>query len=131
MKKENFGRISAVIEPPALLNMQITSFEEFLQADVPPEKRKPHGLQGAFKDVFPLTNSDGSLTLDFLSYSLGEPKYSMEESIARDSTHAAPIKVLLRLVQKQENGKEKELAEQEVYFGDVPLMTDTASFIIN
>ena len=53
MKKENFGRISAVIEPPALLNMQITSFEEFLQSDVPPEKRKPHGLQGAFKDVFP------------------------------------------------------------------------------
>jgi DNA-directed RNA polymerase subunit beta len=111
--------------------MQKESFASFLQKDVPQEKRKPHGLEGAFRDVFPLTNSDGSLTLEFVSYALGEPKYSEEESIARDATFAAPLKVLLRLIQKQENGKEKELAEQEVYFGDVPLMTDTATFIIN
>jgi len=131
MKKENFGKIVAAIEPPLLLEMQKTSFLEFLQKDVAIEKRKLYGLEGAFKDVFPLTNSDGSLTLEFVSYSLGEPKYSQEESIARDATYAAPLKVLLRLVQKLENGKEKELAEQEVYFGDVPLMTDNATFIIN
>ena len=131
MKRENFGRIIPAIDPPQLLKMQTVSFAEFLQQDVPSEKRKPHGLEGAFKDVFPLTNSDGSLTLEFISYSLGEPKYSIEESIARDTTYAAPLRVLLRLVQNQENGKEKELAEQEVYFGDVPLMTETASFIIN
>ncbi len=131
MKKVNFGRINPAIEPPLLLEMQKESFAEFLQQNVPPEKRKPHGLEGAFRDVFPLTNSDGSLTLEFISYSLGEPKYSEEESIARDATFAAPLKILLRLAQKQESGKEKELAEQEVYFGDIPLMTDTATFIIN
>src|SRR5271157_3297204 len=131
MKRINFGKIVSPIEPPLLLEMQKESFVDFLQADVPPEKRRPRGLQGAFEDVFPLTNSDGSLTLEFVSYTLGEPKYTIEESIARDVTFAAPLKVLLRLVQKQENGKEKELAEQEVYFGDIPLMTDTATFIIN
>ncbi|MFC1501447.1 DNA-directed RNA polymerase subunit beta [Elusimicrobiota bacterium] len=131
MKKINFGKIVSAIEPPLLLEMQKESFVEFLQKDVSSDKRKPRGLQGAFEDVFPLTNSDGSLTLEFVSYTLGEPKDSEEESIARDVTYAAPFKVLLRLVQKQENGKEKELAEQEVYFGDIPLMTKTATFIIN
>ena len=86
---------------------------------------------GAFKDIFPLTNSDGSLVLEYVSYSFGEPKYSVEESIARDATYALPLKVKLRLMHKKEDGKEKELSEQEVYFGDVPLMTNTATFIIN
>src|SRR3989339_371039 len=131
MKKVNFGRIAPITEPPLLLEMQSESFAEFLQQDVPSEKRKPHGLQGAFRDVFPLTNSDGSLTMEFVSYTLGDPKYSVGESIARDANYSAPLKVLLRLIQKQENGKEKELAEQEVYFGDIPLMTKTATFIIN
>jgi DNA-directed RNA polymerase subunit beta len=131
MKKVNFGKIIPAIDPPLLLEMQKESFADFLQQQVPQDRRKPRGLEGAFKDVFPLTNSDGSLTLEFVSYELGVPKYSEEESIARDATYAAPLKVLLRLVQKQESGKEKELAEQEVYFGDVPLMTQTATFIIN
>ncbi|MCX5781251.1 MAG: DNA-directed RNA polymerase subunit beta [Elusimicrobia bacterium] len=131
MEKINFGKIVSPIEPPLLLEMQKESFVDFLQQNVSQDKRSPRGLQGAFEDVFPLVNSDGSLTLEFVSYSLGEPKYTIEESIARDATYAAPLKVLLRLVQKQENGKEKELAEQEVYFGDIPLMTPTATFIIN
>ncbi|MBN1621476.1 MAG: DNA-directed RNA polymerase subunit beta [Endomicrobiales bacterium] len=130
-KKENFGRIFAPIEPPALLEMQGRSFAEFLQKGVDPEKRKFRGLQGAFKDVFPIQNSDGSLILDFISYSIGEPKYTCEEAVIHDASYAAPLKILLRLIQKKEDGKEKELAEQEVYFGDIPLMTDTASFIIN
>ncbi|MBN1824497.1 MAG: DNA-directed RNA polymerase subunit beta [Endomicrobiales bacterium] len=131
MKREYFGKIVSTVNPPLLLEMQQDSFSEFLQKDLPPEKRKSHGLEGAFRDVFPLTNSDGSLTLEYISYSLGEPKYSEEESIIRDVTYSAPFKVNLRLVQKQENGKEKELSEQEVYFGDIPLMTETATFIIN
>ncbi len=131
MKNINFGQIIPPIDPPLLLDMQKESFVDFLQKDVQPEKRKPRGLEAAFRDVFPLTNSDESLTLEYVSYTLGEPKYPKEESIARDVTYAAPLKALLRLVQKQENGKEKELAEQEVYFGDVPLMTETATFIIN
>jgi DNA-directed RNA polymerase subunit beta len=101
MKKESFGRIIPAIEPPQLLEMQTQSFEDFLQKDIPQEKRKLRGLQAAFKDVFPLTNSDGSLTMAFVSYSLGEPKYSMDESIARDATYAAPLKVTLRLIQTQ------------------------------
>ena len=131
MNKVNFGQISAPIDPPLLLKMQKDSFAEFLQKDVAPEKRKFQGLEGAFKDIFPLTNSDGSLVLEYVSYSFGEPKYSVEESIARDATYALPLKVKLRLMHKKEDGKEKELSEQEVYFGDVPLMTNTATFIIN
>jgi len=130
-EKLNFGRITPPIEPPQLLEMQKRSYVEFLQKEIPSEKRKAQGLQGAFKDVFPLTNSDGTYTLEFVSYSLGEPKYSEIESLSRDAVFAAPLKVTLRLIQKQENGKERDLAEQEVYFGDVPLMTNTGTFIIN
>ncbi|MDR1195903.1 MAG: DNA-directed RNA polymerase subunit beta [Endomicrobium sp.] len=131
MNKINFGQINAAIDPPLLLKMQKDSFAEFLQKDISAEKRKFQGLEGAFKDIFPLTNSDGSLILEYVSYSFGEPKYSVEESIARDATYALPLKVKLRLMHKKEDGKEKELSEQEVYFGDIPLMTDTATFIIN
>jgi DNA-directed RNA polymerase subunit beta len=128
--KVNFGKIKAQIDPPLFLKMQKDSFANFLQQEVTPEERKFRGLEGAFRDVFPLENSDGSLILEYVSYSLGEPKYSNEECIARDATYALPLKVKLRLVAIK-NGKRKELLEQEVYFGDIPLMTDTATFIIN
>ena len=131
MNKINFGKIGAPIDPPLLLKMQKDSFAEFLQKDTVAEKRKLQGLEGAFRDIFPLTNSDESLVLEYVSYSFGEPKYSVEESIARDATYALPLKVKLRLMHRKEDGKEKELSEQEVYFGDIPLMTDTATFIIN
>ena len=131
MNKVNFGKIGTTIDPPLLLKMQKDSFAEFLQQDVPPEKRKYRGLEGAFRDIFPLTSSDESLVLEYVSYSFGEPKYTVEESIARDATYALPLKVKLSLMHKKEDGKEKELSEQEVYFGDIPLMTDTATFIIN
>ncbi|MDR1695399.1 MAG: DNA-directed RNA polymerase subunit beta [Endomicrobium sp.] len=131
MNKINFGKIGAPIDPPLLLKMQKDSFAEFLQKDTAVEKRKLQGLEGAFRDIFPLTNSDESLVLEYVSYSFGEPKYSVEESIARDATYALPLKVKLRLMHRKEDGKEKELSEQEVYFGDIPLMTDTATFIIN
>jgi DNA-directed RNA polymerase subunit beta len=131
MNKVNFGKIGFPVDPPLLLKMQKDSFAEFLQQDLAPEKRKFQGLEGVFRDIFPLTNSDETLVLDYVSYSFGEPRYSIEESIARDVTYAAPLKVKLRLLHRKENGKEKELSEQEVYFGDIPLMTDTATFIIN
>jgi len=129
--KVNFGKIKAPIDPPLFLKMQKDSFSDFLQQDVAPEKRKFKGIEGAFRDIFPLKNSDESLILEYVSYSFGEPKYSIEECIARDATYAIPLKVKLRLINKKEDGKEKELSEQEVYFGDVPLMTETATFIIN
>jgi len=131
MKQVNFGKIKSPIDPPLLLGMQKNSFADFLQRDVEPEKRKSQGLEGAFKDVFPIKNSDESLEVQYMSYSFGEPKYSVTESIARDETYSAPLKIKLRLVQKKEDGKEKEISEQEVYFGDIPLMTDTATFVIN
>jgi DNA-directed RNA polymerase subunit beta len=131
MNKVNFGKIGSPVDPPLLLKMQKDSFAEFLQKDVAPEKRKFQGLERAFRDIFPLTNSDGSLVLEYVSYSFGNPKYYVEESIARDATYSAPLKIKLRLMHRKEDGKEKELSEQEVYFGDIPLMTDTATFIIN
>jgi DNA-directed RNA polymerase subunit beta len=131
MNKVNFGKIRVPIDPPLLLKMQKDSFSEFLQQNIVPEKRKLQGLESAFRDIFPLTNSDRSLVLEYVSYSFGEPKYSAGESIARDATYALPLKVKLRLMHKKEDNKEKELSEQEVYFGDIPLMTDTATFIIN
>jgi DNA-directed RNA polymerase subunit beta len=131
MDKVNFGKIGSPIDPPLLLKMQKDSFVEFLQLDVAAEKRKFQGLEGAFRDIFPLTSSDKSLVLEYVSYSFDKPKYSVEESIARDATYALPLKVKLRLMHRKEDGKEKELSEQEVYFGDIPAMTDTATFIIN
>jgi len=131
MKQVNFGKIKSPIDPPLLLGMQKNSFAEFLQMNVAPEKRKTQGLEGAFRDVFPIKNSDESLEVQYVSYSFGEPKYSVVESIARDETYSSPLKIKLRLVQKKEDGKEKEISEQEVYFGDIPLMTDTATFVIN
>ncbi|MDR3243193.1 MAG: DNA-directed RNA polymerase subunit beta [Elusimicrobiota bacterium] len=131
MEKINFGKIIAAIDPPLLLKMQKDSFEEFLQRDVRADKRKFKGLEAAFQDIFPLVNSDESLRLEYVSYDFGEFKYSIEESIARDATYALPLKVKLRLMHKNEEGKIKELSEQEVYFGDIPLMTDTATFVCN
>ncbi|MDR3253877.1 MAG: hypothetical protein LBT07_02805, partial [Endomicrobium sp.] len=131
MEKINFGKITAAIDPPLLLKMQKDSFEEFLQRDIRADKRKFKGLEAAFQDIFPLVNSDESLRLEYVSYDFGEPKYSIEESIARDATYALPLKVKLRLMHKNEEGKIKELSEQEVYFGDIPLMTDTATFVCN
>ncbi|MDR2676631.1 MAG: DNA-directed RNA polymerase subunit beta [Endomicrobium sp.] len=131
MNKVNFGKIAVSIDPPLLLKMQIDSFSAFLQKEVTAEKRKFQGLEGVLRDVFPLVNSDESLILEYISYSLGEPRYSVEESIIRDATYAAPLKVKLRLVHKKEGDEKEELSEQEVYFGDIPLMTDTATFVIN
>ena len=131
MKQVNFGKIKSPIDPPLLLGMQRNSFADFLQRDVAPEKRKAQGLEGAFRDVFPIKNSDESLEVQYVSYSFGEPKYSVTESVARDETYSAPLKIKLRLVSKKEDGKEREISEQEVYFGDIPLMTDTATFVIN
>jgi DNA-directed RNA polymerase subunit beta len=131
MEKINFGKINAPIDPPLFLEMQKDSYSEFLQKDIDPSKRKMKGLEGAFRDAFPITNVDESLSLEYVSYSFANPKYSVEESIVRNESYALPLRVKLRLLHKSEEGKEAELSEQEVYFGDVPLMTDTATFIIN
>ena len=131
MKKVSFNRINSVINLPPLLEMQRASYREFLQEDIPLKERKVQGLQTAFMDIFPIINSDESLSLEFVHYSLGNAKYTLEEALEKDATYSAPLKALMRLVHKQPSGRPKVLTEQEVYLCDLPLMTDTASFIIN
>ncbi len=111
--------------------MQKTSMAEFLQWNVPPEKRKIQGLQAAFMDVFPISNNDESLTLEFIAYDLGEPRYTMEEALWKDTIYSAPLKATFRILQREENAKVKQIAEQDVYICDIPLMTEHATFVIN
>ncbi len=111
--------------------MQCSSYGEFLQSEVSAKERKVQGLQAAFMDVFPVTNADESLTLEFVQYTLGQPKFSIEEAIDKDSSYSSPLKAVLRLVHNQPSGKPKVLTEQEVYLCELPLMSETASFVIN
>jgi len=131
MKKTSFARIKPAIDLPPLLEMQTISYEEFLQGDVSPSERKIQGLQAAFMDVFPITSSDEVLSIEFMNYNLGEPRYTVEESLSKDANYSSQLKAWLRLVQKQPGGKPKVLTEQEVYFCDLPLMTKPATFVIN
>jgi len=129
--KTNFAKIPAIMPIPELLDMQKKSFIDFLQEDIPQDKRKIQGLQSTLMDVFPISNADSTLELQCLGYEIGEPKYSVEEAVTKDATLAAPLKANIRLIEKKEGGKIKQVAEQEVFLCDLPLMTDTATFIIN
>ncbi len=131
MKKNSFARIAPAIELPSLLEMQTRSYDEFLQGDVPAEERKIQGIQAAFMDVFPIASTDETLQLEFMHYTLGEPRYNIEEAISKDASYSSQLRAWLRLVQKQPGGKPKVLTEQEVYFCDLPLMTPHATFVIN
>ena len=123
----DFTKSKPVIEVPNLLEMQKASFEAFLQVNVPPQKRVNEGLQGVFKDIFPVESYNGRLVLDFVEYDLREPRYPVERCKEEELTFSLPLYVKLRLV-KKETG---EVTEQEVYLGDFPLMTRKGSFIIN
>ncbi len=135
-ERRSYAKIQTKMDIPDLIEIQKKSYEEFLQRDVPPEKRENKGLQEAFFEVFPISNYSGTLTLEFVSYSLGEPKYDITECQERGMTYAVPLKIKVRLIVKEidkENNtvKEKEVREQEVYMGELPLMTETGTFIIN
>jgi len=123
----DFTKSKPIIEVPNLLEMQKASFEAFLQVNIRPEKRVNAGLQGVFKDIFPVESYNGRLVLDFVEYDLREPRYSVERCKEEELTFSLPLYVKLRLV-KKETG---EVTEQEVYLGDFPLMTRKGSFIIN
>ncbi len=111
--------------------MQKKSMAEFLQITIPAEKRKILGLQAAFMDVFPVSNNDESLTIEFVSYELGESRYTVDEALAKDAIYSAPLKATFRILHREENGKVKQIAEQDVYICDIPLMTENATFVIN
>lgn len=131
MKKASFSRIQSILELPDLLELQKKSFADFLQDDTSPEKRKFQGLQTVFLDVFPVSNADDTLSLEFNGYTIDKPRYTVDESRTKDATYSAPLKAFFRLLQKQPGGKVKEIAEQEVYLCDIPLLTENATFVIN
>ncbi len=125
IERKSFSKIPDAIDLPNLVEIQLKSYEQFLQSDRPKRRRKRQGLEAAFQDAFPIESFDGSCRLEYLGYSLGKPKYSISECHKRAMTYAAPLKIKLRLVRK---GIAKE---QEVYIGELPLMTETGTFVIN
>ncbi len=132
MKQIKFGKIPQAMELPNLLEMQTNSFRDFLQLDLEPDQRKLMGLQASFLDVFPIESADGSMVLDFVRYEFSPARYETpEEAQAHDSTWSRPLKAILRLSSRQPSGKLKQIVEQEVVLCEIPMMTESASFIIN
>ena len=134
--RKNFANLSEPPEIPNLIEIQKQSYEKFLQAHIDPDKREEFGLQGVFKSVFPIKDFQGTAALEFVSYHLEKPKYDVDECHQRGMTYAAPIKVMIRLVawdKDEATGTQviKAIKEQEVYFGEIPLMTENGTFIIN
>ena len=138
LRKSFSKRPEGVLPIPYLLSTQLESYRQFLQADADPDGRDLKGLEAAFKSVFPIESFNGSAALEFVSYRLGTPVFDMRECQQRGLIFAAPLRVKMRLViYNKEEGKStgtksiKEVKEQEVYLGDMPLMTDTGTFVIN
>jgi len=134
--RKNFGEIVEVVDMPNLIEVQKSSYDQFLQKDVPAAQRTNDGLQGVFKSVFPITDFANTASLEFVRYELEEPKYDVEECQQRDMTYAAPLRVTLRLIVfevDEDTGARSvlDIKEQDVYMGDLPLMTDNGTFIIN
>jgi DNA-directed RNA polymerase subunit beta len=134
--RKNFGKIQKIIDIPNLIQMQKESYEQFLQRDVPPEARSEKGLQEVFKSVFPIEDFSGTASLEFVQYSFGEVKYEVEECLARGMTYEAPLKIVVRLVvydvdKEADIRSIRDIKEQEIYFGTLPLMTENGTFIVN
>ena len=134
--RKNFATIKKIIDIPNLIDIQKNSYKRFLQLDVPAETRKNSGLESVFRSVFPIKDFSEISSLEYVSYSLGTPKYDVEECHQRGMTFAAPMKVKVRLVvwdvnKETEVRSIKDIKEQEVYFGEIPLMTENGTFIIN
>ncbi len=134
--RKTFGKRPSILRVPNLLATQKESYRKFLQAEVPPQQRIDQGLQAAFKSVFPIESYNGDVALEFVSYRLGIPPFDVKECQQRGMIYAAPLRVLLRLVvfNKDETAGTKtvrDIKEQEVYMGEIPLMTDNGTFVIN
>src|SRR5215472_8771053 len=134
--RRSFGRIKKIIDLPYLIEIQKNSYDLFLQKDLGPTQRQNIGLQEVFKSVFPIKDFNETASLEFVSYVLGEPKYDVEECHQRGMTYAAPLKVTVQLVlwdvDSQTGSRSiKNVKEQEVYFGEMPLMTKNGTFMVN
>lgn len=134
--RKDFGKHQSTIETPPLLELQLESYHKFLQADVEPELRQLFGLHAAFKSVFPIISFSGNAELDYVSYRLGESVFDVKECRMRGLTYGASLRVKVRLVHYDKDAVGdtkvvKDVKEQEVYMGEVPLMTDHGTFVIN
>ncbi len=125
MKRISFGRVKEQVKLPYLLELQVNSFNNFLQMDVSPSKRKNQGLEAVFREIFPIEIPEKGVRLEYISYSIGIPRYSIEEAKRRGVTYSAPLRVRFRLIFKE------EAKEQDVYMGEIPLITPNASYVIN
>ncbi|MGM0679043.1 MAG: DNA-directed RNA polymerase subunit beta [Pseudomonadota bacterium] len=132
--RKNFGRRPTILEVPYLLAMQTDSYKEFLQAEKTEDQRDDKGLHAAFKSVFPIASYSGNAALEYVSYRLGTPAFDVKECQMRGVTYAAPLRVKVRLIiydKEAKNPTVKDIREQEVYMGEIPLMTETGTFVIN
>ena len=129
----SFARIPSVREYPDFLNVQLKSWEDFVQAESPSEDREDLGLQTVFQEHFPIQDSRERYMLEFLNYTLDAPKHSVSECIAQGLTFSIPLKAKLRLSRKEDEDEDEanEAVEQEVYLGNLPAMTERGTFVIN
>ena len=134
--RKSFAKIGEVIQKPHLIDMQRFSFEKFLQMDIDPDEREDSGLQGIYNSVFPIHDFNGICTLEFVRYTFGEPKYTVEECVERGMSYEVPLKITVRLVSYDVDADTKvknirDIKEQSVYLGSIPLMTKTGVFVVN
>lgn len=134
--RKDFGKRPSILGVPYLLAMQLESYRDFLQADSDPDRREDRGLHAAFKSVFPITSYTGNATLEYVSYRLGSPVFDVRECQLRGLTYAAPLRVRVRLVIYDKDAPAgtqvvKDIKEQEVYMGEMPLMTNNGTFVVN
>jgi len=134
IQRRSYAKLPTILDLPNLLEVQMSSFEEFLQIRVPPDKRRSAGLQAVFESIFPITDIHNLYSLEFVSYSIGRAKYTIRECRERGATYSAPLRATLRLISREKGDgdrKVKDVIEQTVYLGDLPLMTETGTFVIN
>ena len=131
--RRSFGRIRTVLDYPDFLDVQLASFQDFVQMDVAAEEREDKGLQAVFKEHFPIQDSRERYTLEFIHYSVDAPKHSIDECIAQGLTYAVPLKAKLRLSSKEDEDEDEaeEAVEQDVYLGNLPYMTERGTFVVN
>ena len=134
--RKSFGRIPEAVQMPNLIEVQRSSYEQFLQRDARSGPRRDEGIEAVFRSVFPIRDFNERAVLEYVSYEFEDPKYDVEECVQRDMTFAAPLKVKLRLIvfeTDEETGARsvKDIKEQDVYMGDIPLMTEKGTFIVN
>ena len=134
--RKNFGKIRKIVDIPDLIGVQRDSFERFLQRNVPGESRRPIGLRAVFNSVFPIKDFSGTASLEFVDYRFGEIKHDIEECLQRGMTYKIPLRITVRLVvydvdKEAGTSNIRDIKEQEIYFGTIPLMTERGTFIIN